>query len=168
MTIREITKLGVFFVLYLALQLLLVRNVVLFDIGFCFVYVACVLLLPFETSGPLMLLTAFVVGIVVDTFYNTLGIHAAATVLMAFVRPAVVRSQVDLSGPEARAVFSIQGLGIGGFFRYVLSLVLIHHLSLFLIEAGSLSLLGPTLLRAGVSALFTSVTIVLIQFLSRN
>ncbi len=168
MTAREIITLAFLFVLYLLLQLLLVRNVVLFDLSFCFLYVACILLLPFETSGPIMLLTAFVVGVIVDTFYNTLGMHAAATVLMAYARPAVVRSQVDLNGPEARVVFSLEGLGLAGFFRYILSMVLIHHAALFLIEAGSLALLLPTLVRIGASALFTTVSIVLIQFFTRN
>jgi hypothetical protein len=168
MTAREIVTLSFLFVLYLLLQLLLVRNVVLFDSAFCFVYVACILLLPYETAGPLLLLTAFVVGVVVDTFYNTLGVHAAASVLMAYVRPAVVRSQVDMNGPEARVVFSLDGMGIAGFFRYILTMVLIHHAALFLIEAGSLTLIVPTLLRIGASALFTSVSIVLIQFFTRN
>ncbi len=168
MTAREITTLFFLFILYLALQLLLVRNVVLFDVGFCFIYVACILLLPFETSGPVMLLTAFVVGIVVDTFYNTLGLHAAATVLMAYLRPLVVRSQVDLNGPEARVTFSLEGLGLAGFSRYILSMVFIHHATLFLIEAGSLSLFFPTLLRVLISSLFTTLIIVLIQFFTRN
>lgn len=168
MTIREILNVVFLFILYLTLQILLVRNLVLFDYGFCFIYVACILLLPNETSLTALLLIGFVVGITVDTFYNTLGIHAAATVLMAYLRPFIVRVQMDQRLQEARIVFSLQELGVSEFFRYTIVLVFIHHAALFLIEAGSFSLIIPTLIRIVASTLFTTVTIVLIQFFTRN
>lgn len=168
MTLREILTISFLFILYLTLQILIVRNLVIFDYGFCFLYVACILLLPNETSQTLLLLLAFATGIIVDTFYNTLGMHAAATVLMAYLRPLVVRTQMGQRIQESRVVFTLQELGFGDFFKYVITLVLVHHSVLFLIEAGSLSLLIPTLLRAGASALFTTISIVLIQFFTRN
>ncbi len=168
MTLREILSTILLFVLYLALQILLARNVVLFDHAFCFIYIACVLLLPNETSLTWLLLIAFATGIIVDTFYNTLGMHAAATVLMAYCRPLIVRAQIDVPGLESRIEFSLQELGVGTFFRYVLVLALIHHTALFFIEANSLALLIPTLIRVGASTLLTTVSIVLIQFFTRN
>ena len=154
--------------LYLALQVLLARNVVLFDYAFCFVYIACVLLLPNETSLTWLLLIGFATGIIVDTFYNTLGIHAAATVLMAYCRQFIVRAQIDVPGVESRIEFSLKELGVGTFFRYVFVLAFIHHAALFFIEASSLTLLVPTLIRVAASTLLTTVSIVLIQFFTRN
>ncbi len=168
MTLREIINTAFLFLLYLVLQILIVRNLVLFDFAFCFIYVACILLLPNETSLTALLLIGFGVGIVVDTFYNTLGVHAAATVLMAYLRPFVVRVQMGQRIQEARVEFTLRELGVGEFFRYVLVLVFIHHAALFIIEAGSFSLLLPTLLRVVASTVFTSVSILLIQFFTRN
>ncbi|MBD2701035.1 hypothetical protein IC229_10350 [Spirosoma sp. BT702] len=168
MTFREIVTTSLLFLLYLVLQILLMRNIVLFDYAFCFAYIACILLLPNETSLTWLLIIAFVTGIIIDTFYNTLGMHAAATVLMAYCRPLVVRSQIDVPGLETRIEFSLQELGTGAFFRYVLILALIHHLTLFFIEASSLTLIIPTLIRVGASTLFTTISIVLIQFFTRN
>jgi hypothetical protein len=168
MTLREITTTLFLFVLYLALQILIARNLVLFDYAFCFVYIACILLLPTEISLTWTLLIAFATGVIVDIFYNTLGMHAAATVFMAYCRPLVVQSQIDVPGMESRLEFSLQGLGVATFFRYVLILALIHHSALFFIEASSLSLLLPTLIRIGASTLFTTISIVLIQFFTRN
>lgn len=168
MTLREILSTILLFVLYLTLQILLARNVVLFDYAFCFIYIACVLLLPNETSLTGLLIVAFITGIIVDTFYNTLGMHAAATVLMAYCRPLIVRTQIDVPGLESRIEFSLQELGVGAFFRYVFILALIHHTALFFIEASSLTLLVPTLIRVGASTLLTTVSIVLIQFFTRN
>ncbi|UFH54556.1 hypothetical protein [Spirosoma sp. KNUC1025] len=168
MTLREILSTILLFVLYLILQIMLVRNVVLFDYAFCFIYIACILLLPNETSQTWVLLIAFATGVVVDTFYNTLGMHAAATVLMAYCRPFVVRTQIDVPGIETRIEFGLRQLGAGAFFRYVLILTFIHHTALFFIEASSLALIVPTLIRVVASTLFTTVSIVLIQFFTRN
>ena len=168
MTFREIVSTLFLFLLYLTLQILLVRNLVLFDYAFCFIYIACILLLPNETSFSWLLLIAFATGFVVDIFYNTPGMHAAATVLMAFCRPLVVRSQIDVPGLESRIEFSLNELGTGAFFRYVFILALIHHTALFFIEASSLTLFVPTLIRVGASTLFTTFSIVLIQFFTRN
>ncbi|WP_018619306.1 hypothetical protein [Spirosoma luteum] len=168
MTFREIVSTAFLFLLYLTLQILLVRNLVLFDYAFCFIYIACILLLPNETSFSWLLLIAFATGFVVDIFYNTPGMHAAATVLMAFCRPLVVRSQIDVPGLESRIEFSLNELGTGAFFRYVFILALIHHTALFFIEASSLTLFIPTLIRVGASTLFTTFSIVLIQFFTRN
>lgn len=168
MTLREILVLLAQFVLYLLLQILIVRNLVLFDYAFCFVYVACILLLPNETSQTALLLIAFATGVIVDTFYNTLGIHAAATVLMTYFRPGIIRVQMSQRIQEARLIFTLQELGFAEFFKYVFVLVLIHHAALFLIEAGSLSLLMPTAIRTLASALFTTLSITLIQFFTRR
>ncbi|NID11499.1 hypothetical protein [Fibrivirga algicola] len=168
MTLREILILVSLFFLYLVLQILIVRNLVVFDYGFCFLYVACILLMPNDFSQTWLLLLAFATGVIVDTFYNTLGIHAAATVLMAYVRPLVIRVQMNQRIQEARLVFTLQELGFADFFKYVFVLVFIHHSALFLIEAGSISLLLPTALRTIASALFTTLSITLIQFFARR
>ncbi|HEX9956449.1 MAG TPA: hypothetical protein VGA96_04320 [Fibrella sp.] len=168
MTLREIFVLVSLFLLYLFLQILIVRNLVLFDYGFCFIYVACILLMPNEFGQTWLLLLAFATGVIVDTFYNTLGIHAAATLLMTYLRPLIVRVQMSQRIQEARLEFTLQELGFSDFFKYVFVLVLIHHSALFLIEAGSLSLLLPTALRTLASTLFTTLSITLIQFFARR
>jgi alpha-N-acetylglucosamine transferase len=168
MTIREILNYAFLFVLYVVLQILIVRNLVLFDYAFCFVYIAAIILLPYELSMLVYLLIAFVTGVVVDTFYNTLGMHAAASVLMAYARPLVTRVLVDQPGQEFRVELTLQEMGTRPFFRYVLTMALIHHAALFFIEASSLSLFVPTLIRAVASAVLTTVSVVLIQFFTRN
>lgn len=168
MTLREILNTAFLFVLYLLLQILIVRNVVLFDYAFCFVYIACILLLPYQINMTALLLISFGTGVVVDTFYNTLGIHAAATLLMAYLRPFIIRIQIDQPGQEDRITLSLQELGIGTFFRYIITMAFIHHTALFFIEAGSISLIIPTLIRIAASTVFTAICVLLIQFFTRN
>lgn len=168
MTIREILNYAFLFVLYVVLQILIVRNLVLFDYAFCFLYIAAIVLLPYEISMMAYLLIAFGTGVIVDTFYNTLGMHAAASVLMAYCRPAVTRVLIDQPGQEQRVELTLQEMGTAAFFRYILTMALIHHAALFMIEASSLTLIVPTLIRTAASAVLTAISVVLIQFFTRN
>ncbi|HEV7351168.1 hypothetical protein [Telluribacter sp.] len=166
MSLREIVQYSLWFLLYLALQILVMRNLVLFDYAFCFVYIAGVLLLPAETNRTALLLIGFVTGIAVDVFYNTLGMHAAATLLVAYLRPALIRLQFEAKGADR--TISIQALGIGSYITFLFSLVLVHHSALFLIEMSHFGMVLYTLLRIVASSIFTTVVILLFQFFSRR
>jgi len=61
------------FLFYILAQVILVKNLVLFDTAFCFIYVAFLLLLPFEIGILFVLLLGFITGFLVDVFYNSLG-----------------------------------------------------------------------------------------------
>jgi hypothetical protein len=165
MSLREIVQYTLWFLLYVGMQILVMRNLVLFDYAFCFVYVAAILLLPTETDRTLLLLFGFATGILIDVFYNTLGLHAAASLLVAYLRPALVRLQFEAKGPE-RTDISIQALGIGPYLSFLFPLILIHHGALFLIEMSHFGMILYTFLRILASSLFTTLIILLIQFFS--
>ena len=78
------------FVVFLGLQILLLRNLVLFNTAFCFLYIGFLLFLPIQMPKVMLLLLAFVSGITVDIFYDTIGINAAAALLLAYLRPYVL------------------------------------------------------------------------------
>lgn len=149
---------------------LLLLQVVVFDnldfLGLCnpFVYVAFVLLLPFGTSTILLMLLASVLGMVVDVASNTPGMHMAACVLVAYVRPYVLRliafrsvTYKDGELPGSRVY------GTLWFARYTLLMVSIHHVALFLVEQFDSFYLLPTLLRIVMSIVASSLLIVLLE-----
>ncbi|MEJ0055498.1 MAG: hypothetical protein WDN75_07500 [Bacteroidota bacterium] len=76
----------VYFVLYLLVQVMLFKQVILFNTSFCFLYVAFILLLPIETNSLVLMGVAFFLGFFVDIFYDSLGLHALSLVLVAYVR----------------------------------------------------------------------------------
>lgn len=154
-----------YFFLYVALQVLLVKNMVLFNVAFCFIYVTFLLLLPFETSAVLLLFLGFGTGLIVDVFYDTLGIHTAACVFIAFLRPIVIRLITPRGGYDQNVQLSLQSMGGDWFLPYILILVFIHHAVLFLIEASSTELLFFTLLKIASSTVFTCVLIYIFQYL---
>jgi len=90
-------------------------------------YVYFILLLPFEVSGWVLLISSFLLGFIIDLFSGTLGMHTASSVLMAFSRPIVIKSIGSSKEYESGMQPSIHDLGFRWFFTYSLILIFIHH-----------------------------------------
>jgi hypothetical protein len=153
------------FFLYLIFQIVILKNVVLFHTAFCFVYVAFLLLLPVETGKLLLLAIGFVMGIIVDTFYDSLGLHAFACVFIMYLRGFWLGRLTPQGGYDAGAVPGIAMNGAQWFLVYSVPLIFVHHLLLFFIEVGGVHYAGFTLAKVAASTVFTAMVIVLVQFL---
>ncbi len=162
---QHILGIIVSFILYLLLQVTLVRNIILFDTAFCYVYVAFIILLPFEIGPVLLMVIAFMSGFMVDIFYDSLGIHAAACVLIAFIRPYWTKTVPPRGGYEMGMRPTIKIMGFSWFLTFTLPLILIHHLVLFYVEAGGLHLFGFTLVKVISSTILTFLVMVILQYL---
>lgn len=162
---RNYISVGLSFILYVLFQVLLLKNFVLFDTAFCFLYVAFILMLPVEIGSLLLMLVAFVVGFSVDIFYDSLGINAAASVFIGFLRPYWLKIITPRGGYEEIVIPSLKIMDFGWFFTYSLPLIFIHHLILFFLEAGGFDLFFFTFVKVLFSALFTFFVIVLTQHL---
>jgi hypothetical protein len=168
MNSQQVIKLSLTLVIYLILQIFVLRNFVLANVAFCLVYVACILLLPNEIATSWVLLISFVIGLSVDIFYNTAGLHASATVLMGFLRGTVVKYLFPTKGLDTEIVISLKDMGGERFIRYIATLTLAHHTALFFVEAGNFDLFLVTIVKIICSVLFTTVMIFLIQYLRRD
>ncbi|NJM94722.1 MAG: hypothetical protein HC842_08725 [Cytophagales bacterium] len=67
-------------------QVFIFKEMVLFGKAFCFIYLLFLLLLPFEVGPVLLMLIGLGTGLLVDLFYDSWGIHAAASVFVMFLR----------------------------------------------------------------------------------
>ena len=84
---RNLILLIVTFLVLALFQVLVLKYMVLFGVGFCFLYLMALLFLPLEMGFAGAMITGLVLGLTVDIFYNTTGIHAAASVFIMFIRP---------------------------------------------------------------------------------
>ncbi len=169
MTTNNLISHIVRFGLYLLLQILLIRFFVLFNVAFCFVYIAAILTLPKETSHVNVIILSFFLGLVVDAFYNTMGMHTAAATLIGYLRPYVAELTISQQrGFDEKKDFSVASIGLTTFLIYSGILVFIHHFLIFFLELGSFSLFFTTLLKIFSSALFTLLVIVLFQYLRKK
>jgi hypothetical protein len=129
------------------------------------VYVLFILMLPFEISGFWLLTMAFMMGLSIDFFQHTPGMHAAASVVLAFLRPGVIRLVGKKDDLEPWQYPNIRDSGTMWFLAYTLILVFLHHLFLFYLEVARFSEFFQTLLKVLINTVLTSLIIMLIQFL---
>ena len=127
-------------------------------------YVLFILLLPINFPRYLMLILGFLLGLTIDIFSNTPGIHASATVFMAFVRPYVINAS-NLDDKEQILCPTIANIGFSWFIRYAGILILAHHFFLFYVEIFSFHGFFQTFFRSFLSSIFTLIFIVISQFL---
>jgi len=156
----------VLFFVYLVVQVLLLKNLVLFNTAFCFLYVAFILLLPVEMNNLLLMLIAFIFGFTIDIFYNSLGLHAMALVLVAYLRNYWLATITPQGGYDVGTPPTLAANGVQWFLVYSLPLVFIHHLVLFFGEAASFNRFWFTMLKAITSLLFSASVMLIFQYLS--
>jgi hypothetical protein len=127
-------------------------------------YIYFILLLPFSTSRWILLLLSFILGLGIDFFTNTIGLNAAACVLMAFARPFVI-SAIS-SGPESLIgdTPSLRSQGLKWFLYYSIILILVHHVSLFYLEVFRLSEFFATFFRVLLSSAFTLLLVLISEY----
>ena len=162
--INEIVKNILRFFCLVLLQVLIVKNIELGRFINPFLYVLFLLMLPFNTPNWLMLIVSFLLGLTVDMFYDTMGMHAAASVFMAYCRPAVLKLFSPRDGYEFGTKPTIQYLGVPWFLSYASILILLHHTVLFFIEVFRFSEFFSTFGRIILSSLFTILLVVTSQF----
>lgn len=119
------------------------------------VYVAFVALLPLDMPHAGVLLGGLAAGVVMDWAMGTAGINTIATVLVAFLRPYLLRLICRRDDTREEGVPSAEQLGKGIFLNYLIVLVLIHHFTFFSLSALSWTHLLHTLLRLAVSSAVT-------------
>lgn len=153
------------FVGLLLLQVFVLNNLRIGGYINPFIYVLFVLSLPFNVPGWLLLGGSFAAGYIIDLFVNTPGMHTAATVFMAFLRPWVIRWYYPHTDFLPGDYPNLNYMGISSFFGYALVLVFIHHLSLFTLELMNFRDFHLTLLRTVMSTGVSLLVIFIIGFI---
>jgi len=166
--INLILRFGLFFILLIVLQVLLFNNIQFSGYVNPYIYIMFVLLLPVEIPSWLLLLLSFVMGLILDFFSGSPGMHSSATVLTGFVRPFILRVISPRDGYEARSEPSMMAYGFRWFLIYTVLIVLVHHTALFYIEVFRFADFFRTMLRVLLSSLFTVTFILLIEFYRRG
>ena len=148
------------------LQILFLNNITVSQLGITpFVYVVAILLMPFETPSWFSLLFAFFLGLSIDIFSDTGGMHAFSLVFAVVLRPIAIRLVEPRKGYELSDRPGVFGLGFKWFLNYMLMLLAVHHISFFLLDNFSFSLFISGFLSLIFTYIFSAVLILLSQFL---
>ena len=153
-----------FFVL-VVLQVFLFKNMGYYNLATPFPYVLFILLLPVGTPNFILYGLAFVTGLTIDAFYDTLGVNAAACAALAWGRILFIRITLQ-SDQHENYITPLPGtVPFRWFFLYVFVLTLFHHSVLFMLETFTFHQFQYTITRILLSCIFTVVIILLFSLL---
>ena len=141
------------------LQVLLFDQLQLWGICHPYIYILCLLMLPITLPHNVDMLIGALVGLVMDVFCNSLGVHTAACILVMFIRPYLIGALVN-DKDRLNEQISLRSIGMEALLRYVVIMVIIHHLMVFALAAWSWSHIGFVLLETLVSSLVTILIII--------
>ncbi len=114
-----------------------------------------------------LLITSFLLGMLVDMFSDSGGVHAAAAVCLAYSRPILLKSSFGMLYEHQTIKFS--NTDLGSLITYITFGTLIHHFVLFSLEVFNISNILLILKKTLFSSIFTIILSVLIVILfSRN
>jgi hypothetical protein len=138
---------------------LFLKDISLFGYAHNFFYLAALLILPLEMTAIPTMLICFVMGIFVDSFYDTGGIHTAGTVLLGFIRPYLLNALKPIGGYEQTADATAENMGFRWFFSYAGILIFAHHFIVFGLDSFSFQLFLSGFLKLIASFIFTFLSI---------
>jgi rod shape-determining protein MreD len=156
------------FIALVLFQVLVINHIRLGGYVHPYIYLIFIMLLPFSIPKWQLLVLGFVLGLTIDLFTGTPGLHAGATTLMAFCRPSIislVSGTLKFDNIQEPNLSQLDGVW---FFRYTLCMVLVHHFALFLLESFSFRLFGQVMLLILLSVPISIFLIMMILYIFKT
>lgn len=152
--------------LFVLLQVLVLNEILFFSYINPYLYLALILSLPLKTPKWFLLLYSFLLGFFIDLFGGSLGFHSTASVLIAFLKPAISKITIPHNILEDNDEICMNKIGNKSFIMYSLILLLFHNTVLFLLEhlSFSFSILGKII----TSSFFTLILILIMEIFKTN
>lgn len=155
------------FFLLLLLQVAVFNNMELFGYINPYPYILFIILYPVNNNRFLFLILCFLLGLSMDIFSNSGGVHAAACVTLGYLRHHLFKIAFGLS--YEYQTIKIPYASLREQIIFVSLCVLLHHTILFFLEAFRLDLFGNALLKVLFSGIFTSIfSVIIINLFKAN
>ena len=151
------------FVVLVLVQALILQNVNFLGYINPYIYVLFILLYPIQNNRLLFLFLSFLLGLSVDLFLDSGGVHAAASVFIAYIRPLFLKFTFGAS--YEHQTVKIGSSEPGQRITYFALMILIHHLLMFSLEVFNTSKILLILKKTLFSSIFTFILCILITIL---
>lgn len=151
------------FILLLAVQIIVFNNMTFLGFILPLPYLLFIILYPVNGNKSGLLLASFLLGIIMDLFSNSGGIHATACLVLAYFRPYIFKFSFGVS--YEYQTIKLNDVLTPERFSFILLSVIIHHFTLFTLEAFQVSFFLDILIRALLSTVFTAILCIIIIYL---
>ena len=146
------------FIVLLFLQVLLLNNINLAGYINPYLYIFFILMYPLDGNKGLLIFLSFLLGLSIDIFEDSGGVHAAASAFIAYIRPVVLKYSFGVSY-EYNSV-KIKKADTMERLTYIASLVFAHHFVMFSLEIFSVNHILLLLKSTLFSGIFTIIIVV--------
>ncbi len=147
-------KIIILFFSFLFLQVFVLNNLLLFGFINPYLYIVFVFLYPLKENKIPLLFYSFLLGISVDFFSDTGGIHAFSITFIAYIRLFFVKlyfNKMEIDYP----FFELKSESFGKIFNYVVTLTVFHHFIFFSLANFSFHNFSNVLSNTFFSSIFT-------------
>lgn len=151
------------FILLLAVQIIIFNNMSFLGYIIPLPYILFIILYPVNGNKSGLLIASFLLGLTMDLFMNSGGIHATACLVLAYMRPSIFKFSFGVS--YEYQTIKINDVLTPERFSFILLSVIIHHITMFLLEAFQISFFLDILIRTLLSAVFTIISCIIIIYL---
>lgn len=152
------------FVALSLVQIFLLNNLVVGSFLCPLIYVAFLILLRLDTPPILMLGCGLAMGVLMDITMGIAGINTIASLLIAFLRPSIIRLVSPHEEVREDGIPSPERMGSTLFWSYLVVMVVLHNTLFFTLEALSWGHVLRTVVRIVVSS---GATILLVWLTER-
>ncbi|HRG18064.1 MAG TPA: rod shape-determining protein MreD [Flavobacterium lutivivi] len=151
------------FILLLMAQVLIFNRINLFGYINPFPYILFIILYPVNGNRYGLLISSFFLGLIMDMFCNSGGVHAASCLILANYRPYIFKFSFGLSY-EYQTV-KLNDVLTPERFSFILIAVVLHHFTLFILEIFSFYFIWDIIERTVLTTLFTLITCIIIIYI---
>lgn len=149
-------------IMLLAVQILVLNNIHLWDCATPLLFVYLIISLPLNTPRSLAVFLGFLVGLISDIFSNTPGVAAAAMTLVGLIQRYWLSLFINRETPEDMNP-SIREMGFTKYLFFSFVLVLIFVIAFFTLEEFSFFHWQQWLLSIGGSLVITVILILTLE-----
>ena len=160
--LQEIGRLLLIFVL----QVLLFDHLHIGSWGIVMMYILFLINLPIRIPRWAEMLIGLLVGIMMDVWHSSLGIHIAACVALSFVRPLLLNNAIqDIE--RIKDNISVQTIGRIEYTKCAVILTILHHFIVFSLETWNIQFWWIVILQTLISSAMTLCVILGYEHLKR-
>lgn len=160
---KETLNLAASFVILVLAQALIFSHIDFMGYINPYIYILFIILFPANNNRTLFVFLAFLLGLVVDVFSDSGGVHAAACVTLAYIRPVFLKFSFGTIYDYQSIKFS--QTDFSSKLTYFSALIFIHHLIMYSLEIFNISKIVLILQKTLFSGIFTIILCLIVTIL---
>lgn len=153
------------FILLIVIQVFFLKNLSIYGVSIPCLYVLFIILLPTNTPYIIVYASSFLLGLILDLFLNTLGIHSATCVATAFIRIILLNFIEYDEKHDKHISLTPYKKNLKGFLIFTIVLIISHGIILSILESANFRIFIATIKNSLYNILLTSAIIIIITYL---